>query len=321
MTIQPEYKKDMYKKYLILKDEVGEEKESYDMKMIGNNHIPGLLRVEFRNVDRKRAYYYDITEKQPLSLLFQKDCFKEKQIKMILEAVISTLAKGKEYLLLEDNFILSPDYIYMSLEEKEIELVYFSGYENSVREQLMSLIEYMMDKADYQDKAAVFLIYGIYKISRDELCTYETLMNFLKEENQLEEELKQQEQEEKNSWREEEHTKDMEVEIESEEEEKKYPLWVWLACVGSVLAALLVIAAAVHSGILHDVVTGKLLLGKMAAVFGVTGAMEAYCLMRILDEENKIACIVRKTEYVKPVEEKRNMQKQQKEWEREWKDK
>lgn len=316
MILQPEYKRDMHKNYLILKEKNEEEKESYDMRMVSNNHIPGLLKVKLRTVDQKKEYCYDITAKQPVSVMFRKEPLREEQIKEILTEIISTLKKGKEYLLFEDNFILLPDYIYMGLEEGEIELLYFSGYGKSIKEQIISLIEYMMDKVDYQDKPAVFLVYGIYKISREEECTFEKLLEFLREDEKLEKEIERQEKEERDIWMEEEKVADMEVEIESEEEKKKYPLWVWAASGASVVVALLAIIIVVRSGILFDVVTGKLLLGKMAAVFGIIGGVEAYCLTRILDEKNQIAYIAEKTEYIKPVEEKRKLERQRKECER-----
>ena len=60
-----------------------------------------------------------------------------------------------------------------------IKLIYFTGYEERIGEQLLRLIEYIMDKADYNDKAAVCLIYGIYKICREENCTFDRILEYL----------------------------------------------------------------------------------------------------------------------------------------------
>lgn len=307
--LQPEYKRDMHKNYIILKENSEKSRECYGMKMVSNNRIQGVLDVELRSVDQRNEYYYEITGKQPLSVLFRKEALKEYQIRNILSEIIQTLKRGREYLLLEDSFILLPDYIYMNLDGTETGLIYFADYEESISEQLIRLIEYLMDKVDYKDKQAVYLIYGIYKISREADCTFERLLNFLNDEKELEAELERKEIEEREMELEEERLLDMEVEVESEEEKKKYPLWVWIGCGVSVVISLAVIILAVKLGIILDVTTGKLLVGKMAGVLGVVGALEAYCLLRILDEKNQIAYIDKRIDYIKPAKEARESRK------------
>lgn len=295
----------MYKNYIVLKEDATEGESSYEMKMVTNNRIAGFLEAEIRFIDERREYYYDITEKQPISVLYRKESLREEQIRNILTEIIRTLQRGREYLLSENSFVLRPEYIYMSMDERKVGLIYFSAYQERIHEQLISFIEYMMDRVDYKDKSAVFLVYGIYKISREESCTFDKLLEFLQDNGELEEELQEQQLKEKTEWEEEEAFLDREEEIEGEEEKKKYPFWVWLGCTISVLAALAVIVIAVKLGVVFDLATGELLVGKMAVVFGIVGALEAYCLMRLLDEKNRMAYIVKRTDYIKPVEEKR----------------
>ena len=305
--LEVEYKKDMQKNYLIIK-QATTTKKSYEMKMLINNQIQGLLNMELRTIDGNEEYYYNITNKQTMSILFQKQTLKEKQIKTILLEIINTLKRGKEYLLLEQNFILSPEYVYLDLEQLKPELIYFSNYKKSIREQLLQLIEYMMDKVDYEDKKAVFLIYGIYKISREEDITFEKLLKFLEEKDELEEELKRKEKLEQEIWEEEEKVIDMEVPVESEEERKKYPFWVFLACGISVFLALAIIIVIVRFEFVFDKVTGQLLIERMIAVLGIVGALEAFVLLKVLDEKHKIAYIDKRIDYIKPVEEKRKLE-------------
>lgn len=309
--LQSEYKRDMQKNYIVLKGE--ENKSDYSMKMLANNKILGFLDMEIRSIDYKDEYYYDITGKQTMDIVFRKETLKEAPIKRILSEIIMTIKRSRDYLLLEDNFILSPQYIYMNLDGTDIKLIYFSGHEESVGEQLLRLIEYMMDKVDYKDKTAVYLIYGIYKMCREEDCTFERMLEYLDGNESLEHDLERYEAREQEILRQEEAFIDMEEEVESEEEKKKYPLWVWACCVISVIVSVGVIALAANKGILFDFVTGKIMLGKMAIVLGVIGALEAYCLLRLLDEKNMVAYIDKKTEYIKPVEEKRKVQKRDRE--------
>ncbi len=304
--LQPEYKRDMYRSYMVLKEE--EETSDYGMKMLANNKITGFLDLEVRSIDNRKEYCYDVTEKQTMDILFRKRELTEQNIKHILTEIIVTIKRSRSYLLMEDNLVLLPEYIYMNLDLSEIKLVYYSGYEERIGEQLLRLIEYMMDRVDYKDKSAVYLIYGIYKVCREEECSLEGIVEYLHSTETLEKDLEKLETKEQERKRQEEVLIDMEEEIESEEEKKKYPLWVWVGCGISVFVSIGMIAAAANKGIIFDLVTGKMMLGKMAAVLGVVGAIEAYCLLRLLDEKNKIAYIDKKVEYIKPVEERRRVE-------------
>ena len=307
--LQPEYKRDMYKSYLVLKEE-GDNLD-YSMKMLANNKIAGFLDLEIHAIDNKKEYYYDTTEKQPIDIVFRKMPLKEKQIKTMLSEIIMTIKQAREYLLSEDHFVLAPEYIYMNLDGTGIKLIYFTGYEERIGEQLLRLIEYIMDKADYNDKAAVCLIYGIYKICREENCTFDRILEYLGNNAVLEADLAVCERKEQEVLYQKEILPEVEEEVESEVEKKKYPVWVWLCCVISVLISMGLIGFAANSGIMTDVVTGKIMPVKMVLVLGVTGLLEAYCLMRLLDEKNKIAYIDKKIEYVKPMEEATSMQRNQ----------
>ena len=52
--LHAEYKRDMYKSYLVLKEE-GDNLD-YSMKMLANNKIAGFLDLEIRAIDNKKEY-------------------------------------------------------------------------------------------------------------------------------------------------------------------------------------------------------------------------------------------------------------------------
>ena len=93
--------------------------------------------------------------------------------------IISGIEGSKEYLLSECDFVVEPDYIYISLPAYEVSLCYLAGYEKDITDQLIRLIEYLMNKVDYNDEQGVLLIYGLYKISREESLTLDKFKTFL----------------------------------------------------------------------------------------------------------------------------------------------
>lgn len=147
--------------------------------MLLNNKIKGLLNLELYIIDNVNQFSYDITSKQSFSSAFDKGQIKYQQIKSMIKGILETIESGKEYLLPEDDFILDPNYLYINLSSYEVGLCHFAGYQEDIRIQLNNLIEFLMNKVDYTDEQAVVLIYGLYKLSKEENCTFDKLTQFL----------------------------------------------------------------------------------------------------------------------------------------------
>ena len=47
------------------------QKTGYQIKMLLNNDIPGLLDISMRSMNNQTYYYYDVTFKKPLSKLYE----------------------------------------------------------------------------------------------------------------------------------------------------------------------------------------------------------------------------------------------------------
>lgn len=178
--IQVDYKRDMQSSYMV----IGTEKpcrDTYQTLMLLNNRIEGLLPMELRSVDNRNEFYYVISSKQTYSRLYEKKKLGLRELRKIIRSIIEIVNRGKEYLLEEDNFLITPDYIYMTIPELTISLCYLPGYRTSMLKQLSSLFEVMLNQVDYKDEGAVLLIYGLYMASREDGCTFETLLGILRE--------------------------------------------------------------------------------------------------------------------------------------------
>jgi hypothetical protein len=177
--IHTEFKRDMQHNYMVINEDKEVLIHSYGIKMLLNNNISGLLKFELRVIDNINQYYYDVTQKQPIFLLYEKGQLKQKQIKMIIQGIISAIENGGEYLLKENDYILDPNYIFVDLSEFQVSLCYMVGYNIDVIEQFCKVIEYIMNKIDYKDKDAVLLIYELYRISRQGDCTLKGIQDIL----------------------------------------------------------------------------------------------------------------------------------------------
>jgi len=160
-NMQVEYKKEWMDTYLWIQSE-NESEVSYEEKMI--QHNPGEGRLEFfRQEQEGNTYFcYKVTGKKALNSIYAVLPIGEHQVRTILGQLFATLEAGKEYLLSEEDFILSPNYIFATLPRMELELCYLPGYGVPLRNQLEGLFEYLLNRVDYEDKKAVNLLYDCY---------------------------------------------------------------------------------------------------------------------------------------------------------------
>ena len=70
--MKPSYRKEKDNDYMILEAPGKPEGGEYQIRMLLVNPIYGLLPCKMRMVDGSRAFYYDITEKQPMTSVFER---------------------------------------------------------------------------------------------------------------------------------------------------------------------------------------------------------------------------------------------------------
>ena len=176
--LQAEYVRDMHNNYMVLKGMEGMV-STYGVKMLLNNSIPGILKTELRCIDHMDLFYYDMTSKISIWDAFQNKSFDFNATKNILSQIIDVIKDSGDYLLSENDFIIDPNYIFMESTLNKIELCHLVGHQENIQEQLSKFIEYLMNKVDYKDEAAVLLVYAIYKESKEVGCTFEKLLKEL----------------------------------------------------------------------------------------------------------------------------------------------
>lgn len=189
------YKREMKRNYLVVEPEPGTQ-PGYEVRMLANNSIDGLLRFHVKYMDERQSYYYDITSMQPLSRLLQNRFIDKGEICQLLIQLHVALARMEEYLLSEDGILLDPDYIYVKPEGFQTGLCLVPGYLGHFPEALTQLLQYLMKKVDHRDKESVVLAYGMYQESLKENYGIEDLMRLLQREKGLETEAEEADREE-----------------------------------------------------------------------------------------------------------------------------
>lgn len=284
-----EYKRDMHNNYMVIKDK--DNSDNYGIKMLLNNAIPGLLKVELRVVDNMNLYYYDITAKQPIILLFEKGQLKKEQISKIILGIIKGMEKAREFLLIENNFVLDPQYLFISLSSFEVVLCYVVGYNQDIRLQLCHLIEFLMNKVDHTDQEAVLSIYALYKCSREENCTIYRFLDVLEQRKKSNDKSL-----ELTCTKKGEETADSgflgEEMIEEEEEVCYYSKETIASGIVSVLTVMVFLGFLLKIGGLHR--------ERVLAVSLLIIIIECYYIYRTFSKKNKKVSVQAKVHFIEP---------------------
>lgn len=84
----------------------------------------------------------------------------------------------REFMLLEDDYVVRPDTVFLDAGMK-VRVAYYPGYRVNLRRQLCSLCEYMMDHVEYKDEGAVMLVYSFYSQTKNENTSLEDLFGVI----------------------------------------------------------------------------------------------------------------------------------------------
>ncbi|NLC19985.1 MAG: FHA domain-containing protein [Clostridiales bacterium] len=162
------YVRDLRSNYMVIEMNNAAEYAPFCIKMLKRQEIDGLLSLEERFIDNRQLLYYDITARQSIKNILEKSLLSVHDLRMLCSGIIFAIEMAYEYLLPEDDFLLSPDFIYQDITSGKAYLCLYPGYGVNVREQMGSLMEYLMNKVDYNDKEAVYLVYRLYAVSKEE---------------------------------------------------------------------------------------------------------------------------------------------------------
>lgn len=181
-TMDVTYKRGFEHNYLIVKgdDNTAEiRKNNYRIRMMLENRIDNFLKLDMKMNEGIYDYYYEISGMQPLSRVFEHREMKYADLKAIICGIEQAYNSSFEYMLEGEHFVLKPEYIYMNVETKEMEFMYYPDYSLSLQEAFMSIGEYILDRVDHQDSEAVVVAYQLFKTIRAGCFTIKELVSIV----------------------------------------------------------------------------------------------------------------------------------------------
>jgi len=308
LEIKAEYKKDLSNNYLVICPQDGAE-EKFSLKMLANNNINGLLKLDIKMIDDIAYYYYHITGLRPIKELLELQPLRFSDLKNIYESIFKLPDIMQEYLLDEKDLLLKPEFIFAEPDYNKIAFCYYPGEGTDLQEQIALLTEYLMNLADYNDKKAVLAVYALHQLSHDSGCSLEKLKEVLEnagkgDENSVEDHL---EREKEALERKEDRKKvfyrqskadypHMEERVEMQKEVSKYPLVLYLYAAACLAAGLFILVILLKSGWLSD--RGKINLIRCGIALFFYMIIEAVAFVFLFRKENQRTDIETSIDYM-----------------------
>lgn len=160
--------------YLVLEAEQ-QACEDYQVTMLCENHIPGLLDMHVCYIDNKSHYYYEISGKHCLGQSHENVNLKEKDIRKLIQDLLCTTRTLQRFMLDDNYLMLDPELIYQ--DKEAFYFCYNPSCRNDVRQAFHQLTEFFVREVDYQDEEGVQLAYTLHKATMEDNYDIEEIMN------------------------------------------------------------------------------------------------------------------------------------------------
>ena len=125
MNLERSYVRELNHNYMIVIPETDTIIESFEIEMIGQNQIQGLLEFEIRYVDGKQTFLYEISSKQSITNLYASSEMNFEMITGLIQATYQMIYTVEEYLLDMNHILIDPEYLFFDIEKREYFFVFF----------------------------------------------------------------------------------------------------------------------------------------------------------------------------------------------------
>jgi hypothetical protein len=174
-----EYKRDLNYNYLVLFPNEGLDIEQYQVKMVLKNQLRGFLGCKMYTVDGITKFYYEITSKQPLRVVYEKKSLGCRELRLLLSELKKALESITEFLLDMNDLVLDLNCIYLDVESFKVFFCYLPSYQISIQESFHQLAEYLLNILNHEDEEAVRIGYDIYRKSLEDNYSLEEIIQLI----------------------------------------------------------------------------------------------------------------------------------------------
>ncbi|MCR5654549.1 MAG: FHA domain-containing protein [Lachnospiraceae bacterium] len=166
--MRTEFRREDHKNLLVIRMDPLQVKDAgeFACTMLKENRMKYLLPTEIRSFNGETEIGFDITSRQPLDILYEKQTMDKEDIRALLAGILKVSEELERFLLDEEGLVLEPSYIYGG-RKGEVRFLYDAGFSLDYKEEVDRLLEFLLEHADKEDKDAVMASFGFYQKARE----------------------------------------------------------------------------------------------------------------------------------------------------------
>ncbi len=145
------YENDSTSNYLVLRSINHRKLIDYQVQMLLNNRIQGLLGFHINSVGNQINCFYDITSKCTLVNIMNRKKYNRNEFLIIMLMITKSIIGIKNYLLNDNNILLDENNIYVDPETLNLFFVYLP-FENNTNDIKTFLLNVIIKLAKFQDE-------------------------------------------------------------------------------------------------------------------------------------------------------------------------
>lgn len=149
--------------------------EDYQMMMLRQNKIEGILVVEGCEIEGKSRYTYEISGYTSLLKTYEMKNMKKEELKELVNALLDATERIQKYMLEPKNLLLNPECIFRK--NGKWHFCYLPGNTEEMSKAFHRLSEYFVKAVDYGDTEAILLAYELHKASFQEHYSLRQIIN------------------------------------------------------------------------------------------------------------------------------------------------
>ena len=138
---------------------------NYELAMLQNNGLKGLLSFELAAENGEWKMAYDITGQQSLDCWMETEKMDADVFSSLLFAIAELYERMAPYLISEEKICLQPDHIFIRNGTVEFSFCFLPELQSVPADPVRELLEYLIAKIDHHDDRLVQVVYQAYEKS------------------------------------------------------------------------------------------------------------------------------------------------------------
>jgi len=154
----------------------------YQISMITENHIEGVLECRISYEQEEKYLCYEVTNRISLDREFAERTMTFEDIKELFSGISSVMERANSFLLDSRFFDLDPEYIFKEMDSQNLLLLYFPASEDEKQDSNPILADFLLRKVDPNDESAVKIAYLFYKMVHLDTFSVGMFLNMIEKE-------------------------------------------------------------------------------------------------------------------------------------------